>query len=41
MTMQATIALIENYYAAFNRGDWTAMLAHLTEDVQRWLDSHL
>jgi steroid delta-isomerase-like uncharacterized protein len=33
MSLQETIALIENYYAAFNRGDWEAMLAHLTEDV--------
>jgi len=33
MPLQETIALIENYYAAFNRGDWEAMLAHLTEDV--------
>jgi len=33
MSLAETIALIENYYAAFNRGDWEAMLAHLTEDV--------
>jgi steroid delta-isomerase-like uncharacterized protein len=33
MSLEETIALIENYYAAFNRGDWEAMLAHLTEDV--------
>ncbi len=33
MPLQETIALIENYYAAFDRGDWEAMLAHLTEDV--------
>ena len=33
MGMHETIALIERYYAAFNRGDWEAMLAHLTEDV--------
>ena len=33
MSLQETIALIENYYAAFNRGDWEAMLAHLSEDV--------
>jgi steroid delta-isomerase-like uncharacterized protein len=26
-------SLIENYYAAFNRGDWTAMLDLLDEDV--------
>ena len=33
MSMQDTIALIENYYAAFNRGDWNAMLDCLTDDV--------
>lgn len=33
MTQHATIELIENYYAAFNRGDWAAMLGHLTDDV--------
>ncbi len=33
MTSNETIALIESYYAAFNRGDWTAMLGHLTDDV--------
>lgn len=33
MTMQDTIALIGDYYAAFNRADWNAMLARLTEDV--------
>jgi len=27
------IALVKSYYAAFNRGDWEAMLAHLSEDV--------
>ncbi len=27
------IALIENYYAAFNRGDWEAMLVLLAPDV--------
>ncbi|WP_306581317.1 ketosteroid isomerase-related protein [Dokdonella sp.] len=26
-------ALVEHYYAAFNRGDWAAMLACLAEDV--------
>jgi len=31
--MQATITLIETYYAAFNRGDWDAMLDCLAEDV--------
>lgn len=33
MSRQDTIALIERYYAAFNRGDWDAMLACLTDDV--------
>jgi len=33
MTSQDTIALIERYYAAFNRGDWNAMLESLTDDV--------
>jgi steroid delta-isomerase-like uncharacterized protein len=28
-----TIALIERYYAAFNRADWESMLELLTEDV--------
>lgn len=28
-----SIALIRNYYAAFNRGDWETMLANLTDDV--------
>ena len=28
-----TAALIESYYAAFNRGDSEAMLAYLTDDV--------
>lgn len=31
--MPATAALIERYYAAFNRGDWQAMLDGLAEDV--------
>jgi steroid delta-isomerase-like uncharacterized protein len=31
--MPTCIALIESYYDAFNRGDWEAMLAHLTDDV--------
>lgn len=31
--MSETTALIERYYAAFNRGDWEAMLACLTDDV--------
>ena len=33
MSMQETVALIERYYAAFNRGDWNAMLECLTDDV--------
>ena len=33
MTMHDTLALIEGYYAAFNRGDWNAMLDCLTDDV--------
>lgn len=33
MSQQDTIQLITNYYAAFNRGDWESMLAHLTDDV--------
>jgi steroid delta-isomerase-like uncharacterized protein len=33
MTMQDTLALIANYYAAFNRGDWNAMLGCLADDV--------
>lgn len=28
-----TTAIIEQYYAAFNAGDWPAMLACLTDDV--------
>ena len=28
-----TTAIIEQYYAAFNAGDWDAMLACLTDDV--------
>jgi steroid delta-isomerase-like uncharacterized protein len=28
-----TVALIERYYAAFNRGDWQGMLDCLAEDV--------
>ncbi|NCT66301.1 MAG: isopropylmalate/homocitrate/citramalate synthase [Rhodanobacteraceae bacterium] len=31
--MQDTLALIANYYAAFNRGDWNAMLGCLADDV--------
>ena len=29
----ATRTLLETYYAAFNRGDWNAFLALLTDDV--------
>ncbi|SFS15103.1 conserved hypothetical protein, steroid delta-isomerase-related [Dyella sp. OK004] len=31
--MSDATALIERYYEAFNRGDWDAMLACLTDDV--------
>lgn len=31
--MSDAVALIERYYAAFNRGDWNAMLDCLAEDV--------
>lgn len=31
--MHDTRSLIENYYAAFNRGDWDAMLDLLADDV--------
>ena len=30
---QDTLALVQSYYAAFNRGDWDGMLALLTDDV--------
>jgi len=30
---QATLELLERYYAAFNAGDWDAFLGLLTEDV--------
>jgi steroid delta-isomerase-like uncharacterized protein len=33
MSDRETLALIESYYAAFNRGDWENMLEHLTDDV--------
>lgn len=33
MTPADGAALIEQYYAAFNRGDWDAMLDCLTDDV--------
>lgn len=29
----AAIALVESYYAAFNAGDWDAMLSRLADDV--------
>lgn len=31
--MDETIALVRDYYAAFNRGDWDGMLALLAENV--------
>jgi len=33
MTDRDTIGLIKDYYAAFNRGDWSAMLACVADDV--------
>jgi steroid delta-isomerase-like uncharacterized protein len=33
MHRAATLALLERYYAAFNAGDWAAMLACLSDDV--------
>jgi len=33
MTAAAARELVASYYAAFNQGDWEAMLAHLTDDV--------
>ena len=33
MAMHDTLALIDRYYAAFNRGDWDAMLECLADDV--------
>jgi steroid delta-isomerase-like uncharacterized protein len=33
MSQNDTIALIEHYYASFNRGDWAAMLDCLAEEV--------
>lgn len=33
MQREATRKLLENYYAAFNRGDWNGFLALLTDDV--------
>jgi len=33
MTQAATRTLLENYYAAFNRQDWTTFLGLLTDDV--------
>ncbi|MEO7433720.1 MAG: ketosteroid isomerase-related protein [Dokdonella sp.] len=31
--MNETLLLIQNYYAAFNRGDWDTMLGLLADDV--------
>jgi steroid delta-isomerase-like uncharacterized protein len=31
--MNETLLLIQNYYAAFNKGDWETMLGLLAEDV--------
>lgn len=33
MTREATLALLARYYAAFNAGDWEAMLDCLAEEV--------
>jgi len=33
MSSPSASRLIENYYAAFNRGDWNGMLDHLADDV--------
>ena len=33
MTDRDTIRLIKDYYGAFNRGDWSAMLACVADDV--------
>jgi len=33
MTDRDTIRLIKDYYAAFNRGDWSVMLACVADDV--------
>lgn len=33
MSRAATLALLERYYAAFNAGDWQAMLDCLADDV--------
>jgi steroid delta-isomerase-like uncharacterized protein len=33
MTQTTACALIEHYYAAFNRGDWNAMLDCVADDV--------
>lgn len=33
MTRAATLALLDRYYAAFNAGDWQAMLDCLADDV--------
>ena len=36
--MSSTAALITQYYEAFNRGDWEAMLGFLTDDVSHDLN---
>ncbi len=33
MSREATLALLDHYYAAFNAGDWAAMLDCLADDV--------
>ncbi len=33
MQQNATLTLLQNYYAAFNRADWKAFLGMLTDDV--------
>ncbi len=33
MSREATLALLETYYGAFNAGDWEGMLACLSDDV--------
>ena len=33
MARETALALLARYYAAFNAGDWEAMLDCLTEDV--------
>lgn len=38
MSASAALELVENYYAAFNRGDWRGMLELLDEDVRHDLN---